>query len=141
MCDSGFVVYVRTIVTRSGATAVQVVWKSDRGSRQIEHIGSAHSPAEVELLKAVAVQRITAGQDELPFGVPALTRPGALEITTSRMGRLLDVIGHVYRRLGLDVPTGGDQVFEQLVTARIIEPTSTLFYNRSGVLIWKTSTV
>ena len=40
------------------------------------------------------------------------------------MGRLLDAIGYAYRQLGLDVAAGRDQVFEQLVTARIIEPTS-----------------
>jgi len=42
---------VRTVITGSGATAVQIVWKSVRGSRDIEHVGSAHSPAEVEMLK------------------------------------------------------------------------------------------
>jgi hypothetical protein len=40
------------------------------------------------------------------------------------MGRLLDVIAAVYRQLGLDQTCGKDAVFEQLVTARIIEPTS-----------------
>jgi hypothetical protein len=37
------VAYVRTVRTSSGATPVQVVWSSRRGSRQIEHPGSAHS--------------------------------------------------------------------------------------------------
>jgi hypothetical protein len=32
--------YVRTAKTASGAMAVQVVWSSRRGSREIEHIGS-----------------------------------------------------------------------------------------------------
>jgi len=40
------------------------------------------------------------------------------------MGRLLDAIGAVYRQLGFDTVAGADEVFEQLVTARIIEPTS-----------------
>jgi Transposase DDE domain len=40
------------------------------------------------------------------------------------MGRLLDVIAAVYRELGFDQTCGKDAVFEQLVTARIIEPTS-----------------
>ena len=116
--------YVRTVRTSSGATAVQIVWKSRQGSRQIEHIGSAHSDVEVELLKAAAAQRIAAGQDELPLEVASKQQPTALEIAGSRMGRLLDVIGHAYRELGLDAVTGRDQVFEQLVTARLIEPTS-----------------
>jgi hypothetical protein len=32
------------------------------GSRDIEHIGSAHAAAEVELLRAAARQKLTAGQ-------------------------------------------------------------------------------
>jgi hypothetical protein len=118
------VAYVRTVRTSSGAVAVQVVWKSSRGSRDIEHVGSAHSDAEVELLKAVAAQRIAAGQDQLPLDISAALEPAALEITSSRMGRLLDAIAAVYRQLGFDKACGKDVVFEQLVTARIIEPTS-----------------
>ena len=49
--------YVRTVKTSSGATAVQIVYFSRRGSREIEHLGSAHSGAEVELLKAEALWR------------------------------------------------------------------------------------
>ena len=116
--------YVRTVRTSSGARAVQVVWKYRHGSREIEHIGSAHTDAEWELLKAAAEQRIAAGQDELPLGVPAKAEPAALEITGTRMGRLLDAIGYAYRQLGLDEAAGRDVVFEQLVTARIIEPSS-----------------
>jgi hypothetical protein len=54
--------YVRTVRTASGAIAVQIVYSYHRGSRQIEHIGSAHDDAELELLKAVARQRLAAGQ-------------------------------------------------------------------------------
>jgi hypothetical protein len=42
--------YVRTVKTASGATAVQIVHASRRGSRDIKHIGSAHGDAELELL-------------------------------------------------------------------------------------------
>ncbi len=50
--------YVRTVRTSLGAVVVQAVWKSRHGSRDIEHLGSAHADAEVEVLKAVAAQRI-----------------------------------------------------------------------------------
>lgn len=40
--------YVRTVNAASGATAVQIVYSSRRGSRDIEHIGSAHDDAEQE---------------------------------------------------------------------------------------------
>ena len=116
--------HVRAVRTASGAVAVQVVWKSSRGSRDIEHLGSAHTEAQVEVLKAVAAQRIAAGQDQLPLDVAAPQEPMVLEIVSSRMGRLLDAIAAVYRQLGFEKACGREVVFEQLVTARIIEPTS-----------------
>jgi hypothetical protein len=115
---------VRKVPTGSNATAVQVIWSKKRGRVEMEHIGSAHSQAELELLLAVAEQRIALGQDPLPLGVPVKQQPTAMEIVATRMGRLLDAVGHAYRQLGLDAATGRDKVFEQLVTARIIEPTS-----------------
>jgi hypothetical protein len=68
--------YVRTVKTASGATAVQIVYSSRRGSRDIEHIGSAHDDAELELLKAAARQRLAAGQGEFDLGLIPLRRAG-----------------------------------------------------------------
>jgi Transposase DDE domain len=117
--------YVRTVRTKSGATAVQVVWSSRRGSRELEHLGSAHDDAELEALKAAAQQRVAAGQAELDLGLePA--GGGPLPITSSRMGHLLDALGRAYRVLGLEEAAGGDEVFRNLVLARIIEPVSKL---------------
>ena len=118
--------YVRTVRTASGATAVQIVYSSHRGSRDIEHIGSAHDDAEVELLKAVARQRLAAGQGELELGMDAGAPGGPLPITASRMDCLLDALEHAYRTLGLDRAAGRDEVFRDLVLARIIEPVSKL---------------
>jgi hypothetical protein len=42
------VAYVRTVKTASGATAVQIVYTSRRGSRSIEHLGSAHDDQELD---------------------------------------------------------------------------------------------
>ena len=118
--------YLRTVKTSSGATAVQIVHSSRRGSRDIEHIGSAHDDAELELLKAAARQRLAAGQGELDLGLDAGAPGGPLPITASRMGCLLDALEHAWRMLGLDQAAGGDEVFRQLVLARIIEPVSKL---------------
>jgi hypothetical protein len=120
--------YVRTVRTSSGATAVQIVYSSHRGSRQIEHLGSAHTGGGVELLKAAARQRLAAGQGELDLGLrpDAAAGGGPLPITSSRMGHLLDALAHAYRVLGLEEAAGGDEVFRGLVLARIIEPTSKL---------------
>ncbi len=116
--------YVRTVKTASGATAVQIVYSWHRGSREIEHIGSAHDEAELELLKTVARQRLAAGQGELDLGLDTAAAGGPLPITASRMSCLLDALSHAYRVLGFDRASGGDAVFGQLVAARIIEPVS-----------------
>jgi len=78
------VAYVRTVKTASGATAVQIVWSSRRGSRQIEHLGSAHDEAQVEVLKAAATQRLAAGRRTLDLGLGQTgTTGGPLEIVAS----------------------------------------------------------
>ena len=118
--------YVRTVKTASGATAVQIVYSWHRGSREIEHIGSAHDELELELLKAAARQRLAAGQGELDLGLDAGAPGGPLPITASRMGCLADALKQAYRVLGFDQAAGGDEVFAQLVLARIIEPVSKL---------------
>jgi hypothetical protein len=118
--------YLRTVKTSSGATAVQIVHSSRRESRDIEHLGPAHDDAALELLKAVARQRLAAGQGELGLGLDAGVPGGPLPISASRMGCLLDALQHAYRVLGFDQATGSDEVFRQLVLARIIEPASKL---------------
>src|SRR6516164_2765118 len=116
---------MRTVKTTSGATAVQVVWSSRRGSREIEHLGSAHDEAQLEALKAAARQKIAAGQQELDLGLqPA--EGGPLPVTSSKMSHLLDALDRGYRVLGLDEAAGGDEVFRLLVAARVIEPVSKL---------------
>jgi len=117
---------MRTVKTTSGATAVQVVWSSLRGSRQIEHLGSAHDEAELEALKAAAQQRIAAGQLELGLGLDGPGPAGPLPITSSRMSHLTDSLERAYRVLGLEDAASGDDVFRHLVLARIIEPSSKL---------------
>jgi Transposase DDE domain len=118
--------YVRTVTTASGATAVQIVYSSRRGSRDIEHIGSARDDAGLELLKAAARQRLAAGQGELDLGLDTAASGGPLPVTSSRMGCLLDGLTRAYDVLGLGAAAGGDEVFRDLVLARIIEPASKL---------------
>jgi Transposase DDE domain len=120
------VAYVRTVRTTSGATAVQVVWSSWRGSRRIEHLGSAHDEDELAALRVVAAQRIAAGQSELDLGLEAGAAAGPLEIVGSKAAHLWDALGRVYDTLGFAAAVGGDEVFRALVLARIIEPTSKL---------------
>jgi DNA-binding FadR family transcriptional regulator len=63
------VAYVRTVKTSSGATAVQIVHSSTRGSRKIEHLGSARSDLEVEALKIAAAKRLAGDQEALDLGI------------------------------------------------------------------------
>jgi Transposase DDE domain len=119
------VAYVRTVKTASGATAVQIVWSTRRGSRQIEHLGSAHDGGEVEALKAAARQRLAEGQGALDLGLNTTGVDGEpLEIVASKSSHLWEALCRAYQILGFDIATGGDEVFRDLVLARIIEPTS-----------------
>lgn len=119
------VAYVRTVKTGSGATAVQIVHSNRRGSREIEHIGSAHTPAEVEVLKTVARQRMHANQDTLDLDDGRLGDDEA-PIVSSQARHLWEVLSTAYQVLGLDRACGGDEVFKLLTLARVIEPTSKL---------------
>jgi hypothetical protein len=125
------------VKTASGATAVQIVHSTRRGSRDIEHVGSAHDDAELEVLKAVARQRLNAGQRELDLGLGGAASAGwaagvagALPITGSRMDHLWNALNHAFEALGFQAACGGDEVFRDLVLARIIEPTSKLDASR-----------
>jgi hypothetical protein len=118
------VAYVRTVKTACGATAVQIVWSWRRGSRSIEHIGSAHDEIELAALKTAAAARLAGEQTELDLGLSQGVRPDTLPITSLRMTHLWEALCTAYRVLGFESVTKGDSVFRDLVLARIIEPTS-----------------
>lgn len=117
---------MRVVKTASGARAVQIVYSNRAGKRELEHVGSAHTDADLEALKAVARQRMAAGQPELELGLEPARGAGPLPITSSRMGPLLDALAGVYKDLGFEDTTAGDDVFRALVIARLIEPSSKL---------------
>jgi hypothetical protein len=104
---------------------VQVVWSTHAGKRDMTQVGTARSEVEVELLKAKGAQMIAGGQGELALGVEAPAE-AALEIASSRMGVLWDALVWAYEVLRFDKAAGGDEVFRDLVLARIVEPTSKL---------------
>ena len=116
--------FVRTVKTASGATAVQIVHSHRGGSRKIEHIGSAHTEAELEALRAAAAQRLARGQGELDLGLAVADGSGPLPILATRSQPLWDALCRAYDAVGLADPDGGDVVFRHLVLARILEPTS-----------------
>ena len=122
--------FLRKVRTSSGATAVQIVSKSGGVRRIVEHLGSAHDETELAALLEAGRQKIAAWQGQglldLESLDPAPGRTGLAGATveTKRSGLLWEVLHGVYTRLGLGDATGGDRAFEQMVLARLIEPTS-----------------
>ena len=115
---------MRAVKTSSGATAVQIVWSWRKGSRSIEHLGSAHDDVELAALKAAAAERLAAGQTELDLGISGGVESGTLPIMSSQMTHLWEALCAAYRLLGFESATKSDNVFRDLVVARIIEPSS-----------------
>ena len=127
--------FLRKVKTASGATAVQIAVKEGRRDKVIEHLGSAHTEAELAALMEIGRHRIAPDQMALdlsptPPAVSGLLTASAPVVGTDavvaskRSGLLWDVLHGVYTRLGLGDATGGDRAFEQMVLARLIEPTS-----------------
>jgi Transposase DDE domain len=143
------VAFIRRVLTASGATAVQIA-EYVRGRQQIvEHVGSAHTEAELglllqrarELLENPAQGVLELGIEPMPpvkgLIVPAETglfetagavtpagrdSPGRVVGTDSRI--LFDALAGVFAALRFDGL--GDEVFRDLVIARVVEPTSLL---------------
>lgn len=66
---------IRTVITKSGATAVQVVWRYVDRKPVLEHIGSAHTPGDLALLKAQAQRLIDGDQLSLNLETAVETAP------------------------------------------------------------------
>jgi hypothetical protein len=60
--------YVRKVRTASGAVAVQVVTKAHGELTDVQHVGSAHTDAELALLLHTARELLHPGQGELDLG-------------------------------------------------------------------------
>ena len=142
--------YIRKVRTASGATAVQLAEYADGRERVIEHVGSAHTAAELgvllerarELLVDPAQEMFTFEVEAVPrtarlLSVPAeptlldaprrdgpADRDGTGRVLGTASGVLFDALAGVFADLGFDVL--GDTVFRDLVLARIVEPTSLL---------------
>ena len=122
---------MRKVKTASGATAVQIVSKDHGVRRIVEHLGSAHDEAELAALMRLGRQQVLDlgpaldGGGRAPGDEPgdggAVRRP---QIISRRSGWLIEVLRSAYRRLGLGEAVGGDRAFEQMVAARLVEPSS-----------------
>ena len=127
---AGMSPFVRKVRTASGATAVQIAVKEDGVRRIVEHLGSAHDETELEVLLEAGRQKIAAWQGQGLLDLESLEpAPGhanlARTTVESKHSRLLwEVLHGAYRRLGLGEAVGGDRAFEQMVLARLVDPSS-----------------
>ena len=146
--------WVRRVRTASGATAVQIAESVDGRRRIVRHIGSAHDEAGLGLLverarrlladdaqgvldlgitpqvvKARMVAPPTGGLfDDPAGGFTPRQLVGHAQVLKSTSGLLFDALAGVYAGLGFDVVA--DEVFRDLVIAKIVEPTSLLDVDR-----------
>lgn len=118
---------MRKVKTSSGATAVQIVEKV-RGKRTIlEHIGSAHTEAELASLIAVARGKINAGQEALDLGLEPeeqVRASGDAVVRRHSSELLWTTLTSTFDALGFNVVA--DETFKMLVCARLVEPVSKL---------------
>lgn len=148
--------WIRRVRTASGATAVQIAESVGGQRRIVRHVGSARDGAELGLLLEHA-QRLLADDQQgmLDLGLTPVTRktpmiaepppqPGLFSeaggrpasrsrvsgprVLKTTSGLLYDTLAGVYSSLGFDVVA--DDVFRDLVIARVIEPTSLLDVDR-----------
>jgi hypothetical protein len=113
--------FIRKVKTASGATAVQIAYKQKGRIVKIDHMGSAHNAEELKMLLALAHKRMQANQLELFQETKPSLR---VSIKRSYSGLLWKVLQDEYGKLGFD--RLGDEIFEALCIARIVEPTSKL---------------
>jgi len=113
--------FIRKSKTTSGATSVQIITKQGRTVVGTDHIGSARNDTELAFLVALARKRINAGQLELDLFADECS---GMFLERSYSELLFDVLEDCWHRLGFGAVD--DEVFKQLVLARIIEPTSKL---------------
>ena len=57
--------FIRKVPTKSGATAVQIVYKRGREVVGVKHVGSAHNKTELDILLIRAKEMKSAGQLDL----------------------------------------------------------------------------
>ncbi|MBA4506258.1 IS1634 family transposase, partial [Corynebacterium sanguinis] len=108
------------VKTASGATAVQIAERKNRRDVVLEHLGSAHTEAELAALMSAGRDKINADQEALDLGLPR--DPQSAVVHSKRSRQLVETLQVAWTALGFDVIK--DEAFFQLVAARLIEPTS-----------------
>lgn len=113
--------FIRKVKTTSGATAVQIAHKYRGRINKIEHIGSAHNDTDLQVLLALARQRLLG--DQLPL-LSDMPTPLKIRQLKSVSQLLYDSLVELSSKLGFSQLE--DDTFTALVVARLVEPTSKL---------------
>lgn len=113
--------YIRRVKTGNGATAVQVVTKAYGRIVHLEHIGSAHTQAQLDLLLTLARKRLFSNQPSL---FPEKQYPVKIRLKQSVSQLLWQILLVQYQKLGFGKLN--DQIFASLCVARLVEPVSKL---------------
>jgi len=116
------VVFLRKVKTASGATAVQIARREHQRDVVIEHLGSAHTDAELAVLMQVGRRKIEEGQGVLDLGLGAEQESDTAIVQGKTSRLLVEVVEAAWHALGFGVID--DEAFFQLVLARLVEPTS-----------------
>jgi len=109
------------VKTASGATAVQICYKSKGQVVKLKHIRSAHNETELKILVEIAKKELIGDQPPL---FPDEKMELHVEIKRSYSELLWNVLKAQYEKLGFGELD--DEVFLALCIARIVEPTSKL---------------
>ena len=100
---------------------MQIVTKAYGRIVHLEHIGSAHTQTQLNILLALARKRLLINQPSL---FPEKESPVKIRLKRSVSQLLWQVLISEYQKLGLD--RLNDDVFASLCLARLVEPTSKL---------------
>lgn len=113
--------FIRKVKTKSGAIAVQIAYKAYGRLTRLEHMGSAHTPEELNALISLAKTRLQGNQMIL---FSDSKQKLAIKLRKSVSGFLYQVLERQYQELGLTKLNNPD--FANLCIARVVEPTSKL---------------
>lgn len=114
--------YIKKTKARNGNTVIQVVFKRGRQVTKMVHVGTARNQTQEAELRTLAQDIINEGQLKFDLRDDPASIDIVMEAAYSQT--LWDALSYVYDSLGFDALD--DEVFKQLVLARIIEPTSKL---------------
>jgi len=126
---------LRTISTKSGATAIQVVKYINRQTEVVKHIGSAHESKQIAQLRQAAYRWINQASGQLaifsdtnsPESVSDVLLVNQSELISTHSVFIYEVLDRLCHRLGFDnlpVIQGELRLLLDLVIMRLISPGS-----------------